>query len=87
MSRHNIGHGSNEVVRKVLIEYDAELIPYESAFRILQQCTKSVYWCDGNEDSKKLLCKSSAYLMVLYLWISNQVKILNDQDISGSCKK
>lgn len=49
MSCHNIGHGLNEVVRKVLVEYDAGLIPYESAFRILQQCVKSVYWCDGNE--------------------------------------
>ena len=39
----------NEVVRKVLEEYDAGLIPYESVFRILQQCVKSVYWCDGNE--------------------------------------
>ena len=49
MSCHNIGHGLNEVVRKVLVEYDAGLIPYESVFRILQQCVKSVYWCDGNE--------------------------------------
>lgn len=49
MSCHNIGHGLNEVVRKVLEEYDAGLIPYESVFRILQQCVKSVYWCDGNE--------------------------------------
>ena len=49
ISCHNIGHGLNEVVRKVLEEYDAGLIPYESAFRVLQQCTKSVYWCDGNE--------------------------------------
>ena len=49
MSCHNIGHGLNEVVRKVLVEYDAGLIPYESAFRILQQCAKSVHWCDGNE--------------------------------------
>ena len=49
MSCHNIGHGLNEVVRKVLVEYDAGLIPYESAFQILKQCTKSVYWCDGNE--------------------------------------
>ncbi len=49
MSCHNIGHGLNEVVRKVLVEYDAGLIPYESAFRILQQCTKSVHRCDGNE--------------------------------------
>ena len=49
MSCHNIGHGLNEVVRKVLEEFDAGLIPYESAFRILQQCAKSVYWCDGNE--------------------------------------
>ena len=49
MSCHNIGHGLNEVVHKVLVEYDAGLIPYESAFRILQQCAKSVYWCDGNE--------------------------------------
>lgn len=43
MSCHNIGHGLNEVVRKVLVEYDAGLIPYESAFRILQQCAKSVH--------------------------------------------
>ena len=49
MSCHNIGHGLNEVVRKVLVEYDAGLIPYESVFRILQQCAKSVHWCDGNE--------------------------------------
>lgn len=49
MSCHNIGHGLNEVVRKVLVEYDAGLIPYESAFRILQQCVKSVNWCDGND--------------------------------------
>lgn len=49
MSCHNIGHGLNEVVRKVLEEYDAGLIPYKSTFRILQQCAKSVYWCDGNE--------------------------------------
>ena len=34
MSCHNIGHGLNEVVRKVLVEYDAGLIPYESVFRI-----------------------------------------------------
>lgn len=49
MSCHNIGHGLNEVVRKVFVEYDAGLIPYESAFRILLQCAKSVNWCDGNE--------------------------------------
>lgn len=49
MSCHNIGHGLNEVVRKVLVEYDARLILYESVFRILQQCAKSVHWCDGNE--------------------------------------
>lgn len=49
MSCHNIGHGLNEVVRKILVEYDAGLIPYESVFRILQQCAKSVHWCDGNE--------------------------------------
>ena len=49
LSCHNIGRGLNEVVRKVLVEYDAGLIPYESAFRILQQCVKSVYCCDGNE--------------------------------------
>ena len=49
MSCHNIGHGLNEVVRKVLVEYDAGRIPYESTFRILQQCVKSVNWCDGNE--------------------------------------
>lgn len=49
MSCHNIGHGLNEVVRKILIEYDAGLIPYESTFRILQPCAKSVNWCDGNE--------------------------------------
>ena len=49
MSCHNIGHGLNEVVRKVLVECDAGLIPYEPAFRILQQCAKSVHWCDGNE--------------------------------------
>ena len=49
MSCHNIGRGLNEVVRKVLVEYDAGLIPYESAFRILQQCVQSVYCCDGNE--------------------------------------
>ena len=49
MSCHNIGHGLNEVVRKVLAEYDAGLIPYESVFRILQQYAKSVHWCDGNE--------------------------------------
>lgn len=49
MSCHDIGHGLNEVTRKVLVEYDAGLIPYESAFRILQQCAKSVHWCDGNE--------------------------------------
>ncbi len=49
MSCHNIGHGLNEVVRKVLVEYGAGLIPYESVFRILQQCVKSVYWCDRNE--------------------------------------
>lgn len=41
MSCHNIGHGLNEVVHKVLVEYDAGLIPYESAFRILQQCAKA----------------------------------------------
>ena len=49
MSCHNIGSGLNEVVRKVLVEYDAGLVPHESAFRILQQCAKSVNWCDGNE--------------------------------------
>lgn len=49
MSCHNIGHGLNEVVRKILVEYDAGLIPYEPVFRILQQCAKSVHWCDGNE--------------------------------------
>ena len=49
MSCHNIGRGLNEVVRKVLVEYDAGLVPHESAFRILQQCAKSVNWCDGNE--------------------------------------
>lgn len=49
MSCHSIGHALNEVVRKVLIEYDAGLISYELAFRILQQCANSVYWCDGNE--------------------------------------
>ena len=49
MSCHNIGHGLNEVVRKVLVEYDAGLIPYESVFRILQKRAKSVHWCDGNE--------------------------------------
>lgn len=49
MSCHNIGQGLNEVVRKILVEYDAGLIPYESVFRILQQCAKSVHWCDGNE--------------------------------------
>lgn len=49
MSCHDIGHGLNEVTRKVLVEYDAGLIPYESAFRILKQCAKSVHWCDGNE--------------------------------------
>lgn len=43
MSRHNIGHGLNKVVRKVLAEYDAGLILYESAFHILQQCAKSVH--------------------------------------------
>ena len=48
MSCHNIGHGLNEVVRKVLVKYDAGLIPYESAFRILQQCVESVFCCDGN---------------------------------------
>ena len=48
MSCHNIGHGLNEVVRKILIEYDTGLIPYEPTFRILQQCAKSVNWCDGN---------------------------------------
>ena len=49
MSCHNIGRGLNEVVRKVLVEYDAGLIPYESAIRILHQCARSVHWCDGNE--------------------------------------
>jgi len=49
LSCHNIGRGLNEVVRKVLVEYDAGLVPHESAFRILQQCAKSVNWCDGNE--------------------------------------
>lgn len=49
MSCHDIGHGLNEVARKVLVEYDAGLIPHESAFRILHQCAKSVHWCDGNE--------------------------------------
>ena len=28
MSCRNIGHGLNEVVRKVLIEYDTGLIPF-----------------------------------------------------------
>lgn len=32
-----------------LQKYDAGLILYESAFHILQQCAKSVHWCDGNE--------------------------------------
>lgn len=50
MSCHNIGHGLNEVVRKVLVECDAGLIPYESAFRILKQCEESVFCCDGNKD-------------------------------------
>lgn len=49
MSCHNIGHGLNEVVRKVLVEYDAGLTSYESTFRILQQCVESVGWCDGNK--------------------------------------
>lgn len=49
MSCHNIGHGLNEVVRKVLVEYDAGLIPYESTVRILQQCARSANCCDGNE--------------------------------------
>ena len=37
------GHGLNEVVRKVLAEYDVGLIPYKSAFRILKHCAKSVH--------------------------------------------
>ena len=48
MSCHNIGHGLNEVVRKVLEEYDAGTISYEPAFRIMKQCTRSVGCCDGN---------------------------------------
>lgn len=49
MSCHNIGHGLNEVVRKVLVEYDAGQISYGPTFRILQQCRESVNWCDGND--------------------------------------
>ncbi len=74
MSCHNIGHGLNEVVRKVLEEYDAGLIPYESAFHILQQCAKSVYWGDAvmerveNGESPILIRSAGTTDLLLFGW-------------------
>jgi len=49
MSCHEIGHGMNNVVEKVLELYDDEKISKSAAVELIRTARKSVWYCDGNE--------------------------------------